>query len=130
MKILDGGKEHLDVEIDGKAYRLSGQLDANEFTAFADRTALLTQANEAMDMSERMELAAKSEPSSPKDFTDWLRNQDVQIVTNLQPLDEQEKKRVMQAVCDKWIDKTFSIYFYDGNSRLLCKSKNTEGERI
>jgi hypothetical protein len=115
MKIIGGGKEHLDVEIGGKTYRLSGQLDANEFVAFADRTALLTQVSEAMDMSERMELAVKSESSSPMDFTGWLRNQDVQIVTNLRPIDEQEKKRVMRAVCDKWLDETFSICFYDGD---------------
>jgi hypothetical protein len=124
MKILlSSGKEHLDVEIDGKAYRLSGELNANEFAALAHQTALLTQTKTAMSMSERVKLADQSEQLSPKDFTDWLRNQDAPITTNLQALSESEKNRVMHTVCNEWPDETLSICFYDENFNLLCKSK-------
>jgi hypothetical protein len=125
MKILPGGgKEHLDVEINGRAYRLSGQLTESEFTAFADRTTLITQTKRTMSPDERKALAAKSEKSSPKDFTAWLQNQSTQITTNLQPLSDQEKEQVMQTVCNNWPTKTLSISFYDKNQTLLQKSKN------
>jgi hypothetical protein len=120
MRILPGGgKEHLDIEIDGRAYRLSGELSADGFAAFAHQPALLTQTETTMNMGERMRLASQVDQSSPEGFTDWLRSPDTLITTRLQVLSELEKNQVMQTVCDEWPDETFSVCFYDENLNLL-----------
>jgi len=125
MKILHGGgKEHLDVEINGTIYRLSGELQTTEFSAWATQTAILSQSEKAMSMSERTKLASKCQNSSPKDFIEWLTNADVQILTNLQEISEKEKNQVMQTICDEWTDDKFSICFYDDNYNIINQSLN------
>lgn len=111
MRIIDIGKENVDIEINSKTYRLSGELYKDGFVAFASRISLILSESAPMSMEERLQIASTTEKLSPKPFIDWLKNPNGLIPTKLIDINEDEKNMVMEAIYQEGDVHNFPIHF-------------------
>jgi hypothetical protein len=127
LNIIDIGKESLDLEIDHKIYRLSGENETNGFIAWISRTALLTKNHTEMPFDERKKLSHDMVESTPAQFTAWLNDKTTSISTNLIELDEANKHQVMERICKAWTED-FKITFLDENHNIVGIAACTNSE--
>jgi hypothetical protein len=118
LNIIDIGKENLDIEIDNRIYRLSGENEINGFIAWVSQTALLTKNHAEMPFDEREKLSRAMAKSTPIQFTAWLNDKAASISSNLIELDETSKHQVMERICEAWAEN-FKITFLDDSHNIV-----------
>jgi hypothetical protein len=118
LNIIAIGKESLDIEIDNRIYRLSGENETDGFIAWVSQTALLTKKHTQMPLDERKELSCNMVKSTPTQFTTWLNDKTTSINTNLIELDEANKHQVMERICKTWTEG-FKITFLDDSHNIV-----------
>lgn len=127
MKIINLGKENLDIEIQGCNYRLSGEIANEGFIAYANQTTRIGIDSIPISMNDRMELASHMEKSTPEEFILWLKDPSVSINTNLVEMEENEKEVIMKRICNEWKDPNLSIIFVD-NKGFVCRTRPEIGK--
>ena len=105
MRVIDLGKEKLDIELSDAAYRICGAVGGSAgFSAFAEEIYKIVE-EYPMPMEERSRYAdfLSDIPAFSGDkFISDLRDPDFPYTTNLADIDEEEKKRVRETVCAEW----------------------------
>ena len=124
MRILDIGKETVDIEINNKVYRLSGELYKDGFIALASQMALVSSKSMPMSMEKRLKIAPSAEELSPQSFVDWLKNSNKLILTELIDISEDEKNYVMNKICEEWENVKCPIYFSDDDYNIINQSRS------
>ena len=128
MKILDRGREHLNIEIGEKIYRLVGELSNDSICIFKKYITLVVAVSTPMSESrkkETLDLLDKSKLGN-KEFVAWLSDPATVIDTNLQDISEQERMYVIETVCNEWYEDKCPIYFIDDNYNVIRKSKTAK----
>ena len=128
MRVLNHGKEELDIELSDAAYRICGGFGSgtNSSVFLAEEIYKITEEH-PMPMERRIRLAniLSGVPafSGDKLISD-LRDPDFPYTTNLADIDEEEKKRVRETVCAEWerANPGYAISFYDEEGNLLCSA--------
>ena len=128
MRVLNHGKEELDIELSDAVYRICGGFGSgtNSSVFLAEEIYKIVE-EYPMPMEERNRYAdfLSDIPvlSGAKIISD-LRNPDFPYTTNLADIDEEEKKRVRETVCAEWerANPGYPISFYDEKGNLLCSA--------
>ena len=128
MKILDRGREHIDIEIGERVYRLGGVLSNDSISILTKWISLVVEESTPMSEREKKEFldGIDKSKSSNKEFVAWLSDPATVINTKLQDISEQERMYVIETVCEEWSDDKCPIYFTDDNYNLFRKSKTAK----
>ena len=128
MRVLNHGKEELDIELSDAVYRICGGFGSgtNSSVFLAEEIYKIVE-EYPMPMEERIRLAdfLSDITAFPKSkFISDLRDPDFPYTTNLADIDEEEKKRVRETVCAEWerANPGYAISFYDEEGNLLCSA--------
>ena len=122
MKVIDLGKEQIDIEIQGSNYRLSGEISCKGFTAWENGITRIGLESVPISINERMKLASNMQPSTSEEFISWLKDPAVSINSNLGELTTVERETVMKKVCKEWDDTNLEITFVDKQGKFLCRT--------
>lgn len=130
MRVISLGRENLDVELSGTAYRICGGFGRGESSSVFLAEEIYKIVEEyPMPMEERNQLADRLSgiPAFAGDkFISNLRNPEFPYTTNLADIDGREKQWVRETVCAEWerANPGYDISFYDEEGNLLCKADN------
>lgn len=130
MRVISLGRENLDIELSGIAYRICGGFGRGESSSVFLAEEIYKIVEEyPMPMEERNQLAdhLSGIPAFTGDkFISNLRNPEFPYTTNLADIDCREKQWVMETVCAEWeqANPGYDISFYDEKGNLLCEADN------
>ena len=116
LKIRNLKKESLDIEVEGKWYRLTGQLAQDGFHASKTEISFISDEKHPIPMEERRKLAkdiAEKPYCTSQEYVDFLLNPNVNLSTNLCPISVVEKTKVLRVIQEQWneADAGFGIRF-------------------
>lgn len=129
MRVISLGKENLDVELSGNAYRICGVLGGGTgFSGFAGKIYKIVE-EYPMPMERRNKLAdmlSKIPAFDDDQFISNLRDPEFPYTTNLADIGDEEKQWVRETVCEEWerTNPGYDIDFYDEEGNLLCKAES------
>ena len=130
MRVISLGRENLDIELSGIAYRICGGFGRGESSSVFLAEEIYKIVEEyPMPMEERNQLAdhLSGIPAFTGDkFISNLRNPEFPYTTNLADIECREKQWVMETVCAEWeqANPGYDISFYDEKGNLLCEADN------
>ena len=112
MKIYRVGKESIEIELDGRTYRLSGVL-ADGFYVSPTEISFISDERHPIPMEERRSLAEHVAGSAPEAFVRMLRDPEVLMETCLYPVPDGEKSEIVQKIRDQWDEASsgFELHF-------------------
>lgn len=105
LRICNIKKESLDIEIEGKWYQLTGQLAPDGFHASKTEISFICDEKHPMPMAERRELAKDMEENpyrGSQEIVNFLRNPNIILTTNLLPITDAEKSKVLRIIQSQW----------------------------
>lgn len=116
MIIRNIKKESLDIEIEGKLYQLTGQLAQDGFHASQTEISYVSDEEHPIPMEERQKLAksiAENPYSGSQEFVDFLLDTNVKLTTQLCPISDIEKNKVLQIIQSQWTESNaeFALQF-------------------